>query len=136
MNKIKKPEERMRWYNYVEYVNFIVNTTIEPTTKLTPWTLRWKEPAPDLTTYDLQPLKTDYIKKYGNISEYFKGIDRVSKELRSKALKNIERHTIKKYEKYLKKCQSGRKISIGSIVYIKRHGFDGNKRKPYSEQNI
>ena len=129
INGETSPEQNFRWYNYVEYINFIHNITPVPDTKVAPWLLRWNENPPDLTTFDLKPLQTDFVNRYGNIGEYFKGITKLKTELREKARLNIEEHTRKKYDKFLKIKQPDRQITIGSIIYKKRHNFVGNERK-------
>ena len=131
LNRIRKPEKYLKWFHYIQFIAYIHNITKSPDTGFPPWTLRWIEPAPTLINADLTNLTNDYLNKYDNLADYFKGISDIKTKFYQQALDHIEDNVSKKYERYLSQHKNfgKQKIQQGSIIFIKNNAWVGTKRK-------
>ena len=131
--KIKQFED-FQWDQYLDLISFIVNITIEPDLKLTPFELRFNTQPPDPSRL----LWKNYLGIFNNnntvpqdFNTTLKKQYKLIKQLKKQARINLKEYTDKKYKKHLIEMEKKKIVQIkeGDYCRIKNLQFSGNKRK-------
>ena len=131
---LKAPEEELHWSNYVDYIAFVHNCSVNPSTGLAPWIIRNGTAVPDISLIDWNTYGDLLVDDRGNIvigaklsHHAAKRKSIISKRVNRLARKNINIDVNKKYQAYLKQAKNKpyHNIKIGDQIDLKESRLIG-----------